>query len=262
MVREIWKLAFCLAIAGMLLTSGCVSTSPSITPIKKNASEPEQFYPQYTNDAPPAPPEDNNTTKTLLPLPSLPPIPSVLQPKGDANDTLKLEGVFMKAPGAKTTPAGAFVEAWKGDSGDGSEYYTVKLGESAALSDGTRLEVSSLNDDLSLGSAWATYVIGGTRRTVGVGQTSSAGDWNVRTVVLYLPYEKVAAAFEMNANGARKELNVSVGGRIYAPGGKIYEVKRVIAGYATDYSSAVLSEGANEYVFNAGDEKPLPLGQN
>lgn len=253
------KLIACLLFCGALLLAGCASSPPSIMPIEKNASPGGANYSDYGISVAQPEANQNAAPKNQNPLPKLPDIPKALQPKGAANGTLKLEGISPKANLANLSPVGAVAKAWAGEGEDGAKYYPLAPGGTALLSDGTKLELSSLNSDWSQGGVWATFVIGGVRRTVNVGQETEVGNWKVRAMDLYLPPEKVHAAFVLSDFGAQKELNLTIGTRIYTSSQKVYEVAGIYSGYAGNYSAVVLSEGQKKYTLEVGDEKPLPL---
>lgn|GEM_PF-3430119 len=248
--------AIALVLAGMLLMSGCISTAaPSIRSIGKNNSSADDAHPDYGGNA--AIVQDESPLASLPPLPEIPPVP---KPNDETGGSLKLVNISQKG-GATLAPIGAVALAWKGDAeGEGKEY-ALKIGETAILPDGTKLELASLNSDWSKGNIWATFVIGGTRRTANVGQVADAGEWRVKTLDLYLPPEKVSANFLLTVFGAQRGLNVSSGGKIYASQNEIYDVTGIYEGYAQNYRAVALSNGKDGFVFTVGEEKALPLGQ-
>jgi len=252
------KLVICLLFCGVLLFAGCASVPPSIIPIEKNTSPDDGNYAEYGMNVAEVP-SQNAAPKTTNPLPKLPDVPKVLQPKNGSNSSLKLVEIRQKAEHEGIAPVGAVAKAWFGGYEEGANYYYLVPGGTAMLSDGTKLELASFNSDWSQGGIWATFVIGGTRRTVNVGQEADAGGWTVRTMDLFLQPEKVYAKFLLSDFDAQKELNVSLGTKIYTSGQKVYEAVGIYSGYSGNYSGVVLSEGQRRYSFETGEEKPLPL---
>ena len=260
MAEAAQKFLICLLIAGILLAPGCTNTPPTITQLPKNTSAAGQAYPQYSGDVP-LETGNGNQAKNETQLPPLPPLPSSPQQNQAQNSSLLLTGIYPKQDGVKLAAVGAVASAWAGDGENGSKYYYLKAGESATLADGTKLELASLNDDWSRGGVWATYVIGGARKTANVGDTAEAGAWTVRTIDLFVAPEKVYAVFNLTDFGGEKAINATVGSKIYASGSHIYEVSGVYSGYTGNYSAAILSEDSQEYAALVGEELPLPLGQ-
>ena len=260
MAGTILKIFVFLLISGILLAPGCTSTPPTITQLPKNTSAAGPAYPEYSGDVP-LETGNGNQAKNETQLPPLPPLPGTPQPNQAQGSSLLLTGIYPKQDGAKLSAVGAVASAWAGDNENGSKYYYLKAGESATLLDGTKLELASLNDDWSRGGIWATYVIGGARKTANVGDTAEAGAWTVRTIDLFVAPEKVYAVFNLTDFGGEKAINASVGGKIYASGSHVYEVTGLYSGYTGNYSAAILSEDSQEYAALAGEELPLPLGQ-
>ena len=264
MVEGIQKLAVCLLFCCILLSLGCVSSPPAIMPIGKNNSSTGANYVEYgTGVAQPVPSPVIAAPKNQSALPKLPDIPPLLPPKevqnnSSQNNSLKLEGIFPRGNLTNLSPIGAVAKVWTGDNESNAGYYPLLPGGTTTLADGTKLELSSFNSDRSRGGVWATYVIGGIRRTAGVGQVSDAGNWNVRTMDLYLPPEKVFASFLLSDFGAQNELNVTLGTSIY-PSSHVYEAAGIYSGYTGSYSAVMLTEGQRKYIIEAGEEKSLPL---